>query len=162
MNHSIATRSLIAVSVFSVCSVVCSAADSVAVFTAGENGYGSIRIPAIVAAKDGTLLAFAEGRTTLKSDQANNKIILKRSGDGGKSWGAMQIVADFGNDSLNNPCAVVERKSGRVILVFQQYPSAIREFGKMDDGCESERTVHSFVSTSDDGGAVWSKPRDIT
>ncbi len=140
---------------------ICAAADSVVVFAAGENGYGSIRIPAIVAAKDGTLLAFAEGRAK-GADQAHNKIILKRSSDGGKSWGALQIVANFGDDALNNPCAIVEQKSGRVLLFFQQYPTAIHEFGKMDDGCESARTVHSFITTSDDNGAMWSKPRDIT
>lgn len=137
------------------------AAEPVVVFAAGENGYASIRIPAVLAAKDGTLLAFAEGRARPK-DQAENDIILKRSSDGGKTWGPLQVVADFGKHSLNNPCPVVDQKTGRILLPFQWFDQSIHEFGHMDDGCTSTNTEHSFLTYSDDHGATWSKPRDVT
>ena len=53
------------------------------VFIAGKDGFKSIRIPSVVVSKKGTVLAIAEGRAQ-HADQANNKLILKRSADGGQ------------------------------------------------------------------------------
>ena len=78
------------------------------VFIAGKDGFKSIRIPAVLVTKAGTVLAFAEGRAA-HADQANNKLILKRSRDGGRTWGAVQLVADDGANTLNNPTVVEER-----------------------------------------------------
>ena len=44
------------------------AARDPAIFTSGENGYDTFRIPALVEAADGTLLAFAEGRLEGRGD----------------------------------------------------------------------------------------------
>lgn len=54
------------------------------VFIAGRDGYPSVRIPSVVGAKSGAVLAFAEGRQK-HTDQAENDIILKRSQDGGRT-----------------------------------------------------------------------------
>ena len=67
----------------------------VPVFTAGTDGYKSYRIPAIVALPGGDLLAFAEGRVYGSADFGDINIVMKRSSDKGKTWGAMQIVAEF-------------------------------------------------------------------
>lgn len=45
-------------------------------FVPKADGFKSIRIPAVVVTKKGTVLAFAEGRAA-NTDQAKNKIILK-------------------------------------------------------------------------------------
>lgn len=137
------------------------AAETVTVFRGGDGGYGGIRIPALVTAKDGTVLAFAEGRETLR-DQAGNDIVLRRSADGGKTWQPLQKLADFGKDSLNNPCPVVDAKTGRITLFFQRYPASVHEYGKMDAGCATSNTVRNLVMTSDDAGSTWSAPRDNT
>ena len=55
------------------------------VFVSGDRGYRSFRIPAIVKAPNGDLLAFCEGRLNGSSDFGNIKIVLKRSGDKGKT-----------------------------------------------------------------------------
>jgi sialidase-1 len=130
------------------------------VFVAGTDGYPKIRIPAVIAAADGSLLAFAEGRQG--GDQSHNDIILKRSPDGGRTWGALQVVAEMGEDHLNNPCAVMDRKSGRLFLMFQQYPAHIHESGRIDAGSEGTNTVRSWLARSDNRGVTWSKPEDIT
>ena len=131
------------------------------VFDSGTAGYASIRIPAIVRTGAGTLLAFAEGRVR-PADQAENKIVLKRSGDDGKSWSALQVIAERGRDSLNNPCAVVEATSGRVLLMYQSYPFGVLERGKLREGWVAEPYVHSRLIASDDDGKSWTPPQDVT
>ena len=92
------------------------------VFIAGKDQFKSIRIPSVVVTKQGTVLAIAEGRSQ-HADQANNKLILKRSTDGGKTWGAQQTIADDGENCLNNPCTVVDQNTGRVIMMYQSFPA---------------------------------------
>ena len=58
------------------------------VFKAGEDGYHTYRIPAIVRAKNGDLLAFAEGRKNGTDDHGDIDIVLKRSSDNGRTLGA--------------------------------------------------------------------------
>lgn len=132
------------------------------VFTPKADGFASIRIPSVVVGKSGTVLAFAEGRAA-DADQAKNKIILKRSTDGGKTWGKVAVVAADGDKALNNPCAVVDRTSGRVLLMYQSYPAGVSErSGTIQTGYDGEKVVRNWLTTSDDGGATWATPRDIT
>ena len=132
------------------------------VFVAGKDQFKSIRIPSVVVTKKGTVLAFAEGRSQ-NTDQANNKIILKRSADGGKTWGGLRIIADDGKNCLNNPCAVVDEKSGRVILMFQSYPFGFSERdGKILPGLDGPAIVRNYVIHSDDDGVTWSALQDVT
>jgi sialidase-1 len=132
-----------------------------AVFVPKEDGFRSIRIPSLVLTKHGVLLAFAEGRQA-NADQAQNKILLKRSTDGGKTWGKLSIVAEDGQKSMNNPCAVVESRTGRVLLMLQSYPAGVGERDDIATGYEGERIVRNLLLTSDDEGVTWSAPRDIT
>lgn len=134
---------------------------AVTVFRAGEDGYASVRIPALVVTAKDTLLAFAEGRVK-NADQAQNDIVLRRSTDGGLTWSPLLKVADRGADSLNNPCPVIDRRNGRVHLHYQSYPAHIHEWGKIATGFEGENIIRSWVQTSDDDGATWSEPRDVT
>ena len=131
------------------------------VFTAGKDGYPSIRIPSVVVTKSGAVLAFAEAREK-HADQASNKIILKRSADGGVTWGAVQLLHDDGANSLNNPTALVA-ESGRVFLMYQRIPAHLREASKETaTGFEGENVYRTFLITSDDDGATWTKPLDVT
>jgi sialidase-1 len=132
------------------------------VFIAGKDTFKSIRIPAVVVTKKGTVLAFAEGRAA-NADQANNKIILKRSADGGRTWGQLQVIAEDGANCLNNPCAVVERETGRSFVMFQSYPAGISErSGQIKPGLEGPAIVRNYLIHSDDDGITWSKLRDVT
>jgi sialidase-1 len=132
------------------------------VFTAGKDTFKSIRIPSVVVSKKGTVLALAEGRAT-HADQANNKLILKRSLDGGRIWGPLQLIADDGRNCLNNPCAVVEQQTGRILVMFQSYPAGISErSGQIKPGLEGSAIVRNFLIHSDDDGVTWSKLNDVT
>ena len=132
------------------------------VFVSGREGFHTYRIPSVVCAKSGAVLAFAEARKT-RSDQAENKLVLKRSPDDGRTWSPLQIIADQGAASLNNPCAVVEQPSGRVFLAYQSYPVGGSEFDKtLQPGCTGDKIVRAWLMQSDDEGLTWSTPRDIT
>lgn len=132
------------------------------VFVAGTEGFPSIRIPSVVVTKKGTVLAIAEGRAQ-QADQANNKLILKRSTDGGKTWGVLQTIADDGTNCLNNPCTVVDQNSGRVIVMFQSYPANHAERdGSIKPGLNGPHIVRNYVVTSEDDGATWSPMQDVT
>lgn len=131
------------------------------VFKSKTEGYASIRIPAVLVTKKGTVLAFAEGRLR-PTDQAENKIITKRSSDGGKTWSALQVIHDDGASSLNNPTVVEERESGRVFLMYQRIPAHIRERTATATGLEGANIYRNLLVWSDDDGVTWSKPLDVT
>jgi sialidase-1 len=132
------------------------------VFVAGKDGFASIRIPSVVVTAKGTVLAIAEGRAA-HADQANNKLILKRSTDAGRTWGPLQLIASDGANCLNNPCPVVEQATGPVIVMFQSYPAGLSERdGKIKPGLEGPAIVRNYVIDSGDDGVTWSKPTDVT
>lgn len=125
----------------------------VPVFKSGDDGYHSYRIPVIVRAKNGDLLAMAEGRKNDRNDHGDIDIVLKRSADNGKSWGRMDVVQDETADPtgriwIGNPTPVVDlldaEHPGRIWLVFTR---------------SNERM---FVISSDDHGKTWSERREIT
>lgn len=125
------------------------------VFTAKTEGYNVFRIPALIRAANGDLLAFCEAREG--GDASEIDLVLKRSTDGGKTWGPLQIVQAkeqfqslYPNDpiTVGNPAPVVDLLDpdhpGRIWLPFT---------------VENDRV---FVTFSDDHGASWVPPREIT
>ncbi len=126
------------------------AADSpehVDVFVAGQRGYHTYRIPAVVATNHGTLLAFCEGRKTGRGDHGDLDLLLRRSDDDGKTWAATQLVYEEGGTAkitIGNPCPVVDRSTGTVWLPF----------------CRNNDRV--LITRSDDDGKTWAAPVEIT
>ena len=115
------------------------------VFIAGEDGYHTYRIPALIVAGAGTLAAFCEGRRNSRSDHGDIDLLLKRSTDGGRTWSPPQIVhAEPGEVTIGNPCPVVDRDSAAICLAFTRDADAV------------------FVTHSRDDGVTWSEPVDIT
>lgn len=130
------------------------------VFSKGDYGYDTFRIPAIVRAKDGSLIVFAEARKHGAGDTGDIDLVMRRSRDGGVTWGEMSVVWDDAGNVCGNPSPVVDRSSGRIILV-----------GTWNDGRDKESAIRSresistrkvFVMFSDDDGENWSVPKDIT
>jgi sialidase-1 len=132
------------------------------VFTSGQEGYVSIRIPSVIVTKSGSVLAFAEGRQKPR-DQAENDIIMKRSADGGKTWSPLKVLHDDGAHSLNNPTVVQEQQTGRIFLWYQRIPSHLGEKDKrIATGLEGPDIYRNFILTSDDDGVTWAPPLDVT
>lgn len=129
------------------------------VFVSGEEGYTSYRIPSAYLLSNGVLLAFAEGRNQA-SDHAGNDIVLKRSFDGGKSWLGLQVVAEDGENSLNNPQVLQIPESNRILLFYQRYPKGFHE-KEVVPGYRGN-ICRAYQVYSDDSGKTWSEPEEIT
>ncbi|MFH8367433.1 exo-alpha-sialidase [Streptomyces sp. NPDC018031] len=130
-------------------------------FRAGTGGYASYRIPAVVCTARGDLLAFAEGRVASSADSGDIDVVLKRSADGGRSWGRLQVVARNGTGTAGNPAPVV-LADGRVVLVHVRNAASATEnrIRRGEVAAADGRRV--WVQHSQDRGATWSAPREIT
>jgi sialidase-1 len=129
-------------------------------FVSGENDYAAYRIPAIVRTNGGALLAFAEGRKKSTSDTGDIDLLLRRSTDGGRTWSPQQLVWSDDENTCGNPAPVVDRNTGRVLLLSTWNKGTDVERTIMDGTSEDTRRV--FVLHSDDEGLTWSDARDIT
>lgn len=135
------------------------AQEIVDVFVKKAEGYPNYRIPSLICARSGVLLAFAEGRGNL-SDHSANDIVLKRSTDNGQTWEELSVVAEDGENALNNPQALL-RSDGRIILMYQRYAKDYGERHSMP-GLDGDRICKTYVMHSDDEGVNWSIPEDVT
>ncbi len=122
-----------------------------------QGDYACFRIPALVTTARGVLLAFAEGRRHNCGDATDIDIVLRRSTDGGRTWGPLRVVDEGRGDTHGNPAPVVDRHTGRIVLATT-YNAGRPDAGNCDVPCD--RTPH--VQYSDDDGTTWSHPRDIT
>lgn len=130
------------------------------IYQSGQGDYACYRIPSIVRSNDGTVLAFAEGRKSGCSDTGNIDLLVRRSVDGGKTWGPQILVWDDGDNVCGNPSAVVDKVSGRIFLISTWNLGTDHE-SQIIKGT-SKDTRHVFYLYSDDDGLTWSKPTDIT
>ncbi len=115
------------------------------IYVSGQGGYHTYRIPAIVVSKQGTILAFCEGRKTSPADHGDIDLLLRRSFDGGKTWQETQLVHEEGGTAeitIGNPCPIVDQ-DGTIHLLF----------------CRDN--AQAFYTRSDDDGATFSAPRQI-
>ncbi len=124
---------------------------------ADEQNYSCFRIPAIVRSRDGTLLAFAEGRVRNCGDATDIDIVLKRSTDGGTTWSPLQVVNPGDGDTHGNPVPIVDQRTGRIVLITTY------NAGRTDDkGCATPCPRAPHEQYSDDDGLTWSTPTDIS
>jgi sialidase-1 len=129
-----------------------------ALFVSGEGGYHTYRIPALCVATTGTLLAFCEGRKEGRGDAGEIDVLLRRSTDGGRTWGEPRVVVSAPGVTSGNPCPVVDRTTGVIWLPFCR---------NLADGDEelitrgkASRTV--WLTHSEDDGVSWAAPVEIT
>jgi len=130
------------------------------VFRSGDESYHSFRIPAVIVTKQGTVLAFCEGRKKSRSDSGDIDLVLKRSTDGGRTWGPLQVVADHGKDTIGNPCPVVDQSTGVVWLPLTGNRGDDVEKDIKAGTAKGSRTV--WVTNSTDDGKIWAKATEIT
>lgn len=130
------------------------------IFRQGQDGYACFRIPAIIKAKNGTLLAFAEARKKSCSDTGDIDLVMRSSSDNGKTWSDLSVLWDDGDNVCGNPAPVVEQESGIVYLLLTWNLGSDHEREIIDQKSKDTRRV--FVTQSGDDGQTWEKPKEIT
>jgi hypothetical protein len=136
--------------------------EKVDLFEAGKEGYKLYRIPGIVVTKQGSVLAYCEARKSDSGDWGPIDVLLRRSIDGGRTWGPRQHLVHLegdlpinpvaaaqkldkpGDNTVNNPVAIVDHETGAVHFLY------CLEY------------MRCFYLRSDDDGVTWTKPVEIT
>lgn len=121
--------------------------------------YGSLyyRIPAIITAKDGTLVAFTDKRKFNESDLPSDiDVVCNYSTDNGSSWSEPYTIAEgqgvgkgFGDVGV---CHSLDDNG--LIVVFTGGESIWKS--------TPEKSNRAYMARSNDNGKTWTKPTDIT
>ncbi|MGP3755846.1 sialidase-1 [Streptomyces sp. LamerLS-316] len=125
-------------------------------------GVGSpyYRIPALTTSVKGTLLAAYDARPTLGDLPGNLGVVLRRSTDGGATWGPQQVVRkEAAPKGFGDPSLLTDTTTGR-IFVF--YAASVNQgfFGSATGNDESDPDVlQADYSYSDDDGLTWTHRR---
>lgn len=130
------------------------------IFKLGDNGYSCFRIPALIKAKDGNLLAFAEGRKNNCDDEGNIDLVVKRSADNGKTWGPLVVIWSDGENTCGNPAPVVDQTTGDIHLLMT-WNLGTDDISTINAGT-SKDTRRVFKTKSSDHGLTWTPAVEIT
>ncbi|MFE7272893.1 exo-alpha-sialidase [Streptomyces sp. NPDC057623] len=131
-------------------------------YRSGQGDYDTYRIPATITTPRGTVLAFAEGRHDGAGDTGDIDVVLRRSHDGGCTWGPVTVVAAGEGDTRGNPAPVVDPVTGAVVLVTSYNSGDVTEAQIMRGEATPEQSRRVFVQRSLDDGRHFTAPRDIT
>lgn len=127
-------------------------------FISGEGGYARYRIPALAVSAKGTILAFCEARKFTGRDSDQIDLFLRRSFDNGRTFEEIQVVASQEGWVCGNPAPVVDDWTGTIWLLF------CKNLKDGDEGmiCAGEAPRTVWVTHSEDDGATWATPQEIT
>lgn len=122
------------------------------VFKGGDFGSKFYRIPAIVTAKDGSLVAVADRRIESNADLPNPiDVVARRSTDGGKTWSDYIMVAE--HDSIGgagDAAVVVDQNTGDLLAIYSH-----------GNGLWQDSPAQITVSRSRDNGQTWGEALNI-
>lgn len=127
-------------------------------FVSGQDGYFRYRIPALATTLQGTILAFCEARKFTGRDSDQIDLFLRRSLDGGRTFSEVQVVATEHDWVCGNPAPVVDRDTGTIWLLLCKN----HRYGDETMICEGRAPRTVWVTHSDDDGATWREPTEIT
>jgi sialidase-1 len=140
-------------------------------FLSGHDNVNIYRIPSLITASSGTLLAFIEAREGDDGDPTD--LTLKRSlftgpqparmlngyprvFGFGMNWEPMRTVLPGKGQAIMNPCPVLDQSTGRIWLPCYEVRGGLKEHLK---DCYAGRLL---LTWSDDEGLTWAAPRDLT
>lgn len=123
--------------------------------TSMKEGISCYRIPSIVTAPNGDLIAAIDERVLSCADLRGGKdinIVIRRSSDNGATWGPIETVADFPlGKSCSDPSMIVDNVTKEIFLFYN--------FMDLDN---EPNVYYLHVMRSKDNGLTWSGPEDIT
>lgn len=107
--------------------------DSTIVFSSGENGYATYRIPSLALVENETdaqnsapktIYAFAEGRRNSSLDNGEIDVVYKFSKDAGKTWSESNLALNAekwfsGKGKVSDPTPVYDKARNKLCLMFR-------------------------------------------
>lgn len=124
-------------------------------FNSADLEDGCYRIPALITASNGDLIAAIDERVENCGDLRSNRdinIVIRRSSDNGKTWSGIETVVDYPfGQSTSDPSMILDRQTNTLWMFFNY----------MD--LEREKDIYYLKAVnSRDHGKTWSDPVDIT
>ncbi len=127
------------------------------VYQPGDYNSANYRIPAVITAKDGSLVAMTDKRKYNEGDLPEDiDIVCNRSTDGGHSWSEPYTIAlGTGYNHGFGDCAVVwSNDENGLIAGFVGGPGLWNS--------TPSNPIRSYIARSYDNGQTWTEPEDIT
>jgi flavin-dependent dehydrogenase len=137
------------------------ALEKIDVFEAKTGGYMLYRIPGIVVTAKGTVLAYCEARKSASGDWGTIDILLRRSTDGGRTWGEPHRLADVPGPKQKNPVALKQKLATNDEVTYNNCTLFADRAGPVH-ALFCLEYARCFYLRSDDDGRTWSKPVEIT
>jgi len=135
--------------------------EKVDLFEAQKDGYALYRIPGIVTTKRGTVLAYCEARKSDRGDWGTIDLLLRRSTDGGKTWGARTNFVAVSGPKEKNPVALAQKLATPGEVTYNN-PVAIPDANGAVHFLFCLEYARCFYLRTDDDGLTFSKPVEIT
>lgn len=126
------------------------------VFGMNEGGAKFHRIPGLVTAADGSLIAVADKRWNALNDLPGHiDVMVRRSEDNGKTWSEAKVIAGENTETgYGDPAIVLDKKTGHLVCIYASH-NGLWQSNKAN-------RIRINVSKSTDHGLTWSAPNDIT
>lgn len=127
------------------------------IYRPGDYNSTNYRIPAIITAKDGSLVIATDKRKYNDADLPEDiDILINRSTDGGRTWSEpYTLMQGLGVGKGFGDCALVRTNDeGGLLAAFV-------------GGCgfwqgRPEKPLRTYIARSYDNGQTWTEPNDIT
>lgn len=125
------------------------------IFIAGQAETHTYRIPALITAMNGDLIAVCDARRQNASDliyQRHIDIVMRRSSDNGTTWTPMEEICNYPDGrAASDPSLVIDQSSGEIFCLYNymDHDLAPKEF-------------RLYVQSSRNHGQTWGEARDIT
>jgi sialidase-1 len=137
--------------------------EQVDLFHQGDNGVHTYRIPALLEARKGTLLAIADARHDSNRDLPGHiSLVMRRSSDRGRTWSASRTVVSPREGGVGDASLLLDRHTGRIWCFHAYGPPGIGTPTAKAGAVTGPDTLQVHAMTSDDDGETWSKPSDLT
>ncbi|MCL4282778.1 MAG: exo-alpha-sialidase [Flavobacteriales bacterium] len=124
-------------------------------YSSGDYGAANWRIPAIIRAADGSLVAVADKRWNGPGDLPNDiDLVARRSTDQGDTWSEPVTIADFGTAGAADAALVLDRSTGDLLCLFGSHVGLFQS--------THANPIRFQVARSQDNGITWSAPTEHT